>query len=315
MSRAFDPVQLGSIEVFCKAAELGGFTAAAEALGLTPASVSRSIARLEARLGVRLFVRTTRSVRLTSDGELYRTQCQQALDQIAEAERALTGRQSVPAGLLRVSVGTVYGHHRLVPLLPGFRAAFPEVELEVNVSNRNVDFVEDGYDLAIRLGEPRDSRLVARKLEDATVGIFASPAYLARRGHPRSLDDLRQHELIQFVLPSTGRPMPWIVRNAAGEDVDVVFRSRQRVHDDVLAGVGWAAAGGGLFQIYHFVARDLVRTGQLVEVLPASGGRSRPFYVLYPQNRHLSARVRAFVDYLTQAVAAVPTLHASPQPP
>lgn len=304
MARTLNPVQLGSIELFCKAADLGGFTAAAERLGLTPASVSRSIARLEARLGVRLFVRTTRSVRLTSDGELYRAQCQQALDQIAEAERALTGQQSVPSGRLRVSVGTVYGHHRLVPMLPAFSARYPGVEIELNVSNRNIDFVEDGYDLAIRLGEPRDSRLVARKLEDASVGVFASPQYLRRHRRPRSVDDLRGHELIQFVLPSTGRPMPWIFRGAAGEDLDFVFDSRCRVHEDVLAAVGWAAAGGGLFQTYHFVARDLVGAGHLVEVLQSAAGRSRPFYVLYPQSRHLSARVRAFVDHLTGAVDA-----------
>ncbi|WP_290436709.1 LysR family transcriptional regulator, partial [Aeromonas caviae] len=161
MSRAFDPVQLGTIELFCKAAELGSFTATAQVLGVTPASVSRSIQRLEARLGVKLFHRTTRSVRLTHDGELYREQCQQALEQIAEAERAITGRQRPPRGMLRISVGTVYAHHRLVPLLPGFMAAYPEVELELNVSNRNIDFVEDGYDLAIRLGEPRDGRIIA----------------------------------------------------------------------------------------------------------------------------------------------------------
>jgi DNA-binding transcriptional LysR family regulator len=256
---------------------------------------------LETRLGVRLFTRTTRSVRLTSDGALYHAQCQQALEQIAEAERAITGQQSEPKGLLRVSVGTVYGHHRLVPLLPAFMAAYPGVEVELNVSNRNIDFVEDGYDLAIRQGEPRDSRLVARKLEDASVGVFGSPAYLKRHGKPKTLDQLRQHALIQFVLPSTGRPMPWIFRGDNGEDVDFTFKSRQRVHEDVLAGLGWAAAGGGLFQIYHFVARDAVRSGQLVEVMQAAGGRSRPFYVLYPQNRHLSARVRAFVDYLAKA--------------
>ncbi|MBH9579504.1 LysR family transcriptional regulator [Inhella proteolytica] len=302
MRRTFDPVQLGSIELFCKAAEVGSFTAAAEHLGLTPASVSRSIARLEARLGVRLFTRTTRSVRLTADGELYQAQCQQALDQIAEAERAITGRQTVPKGLLRISVGTVYGHHRLVPLLPGFMAAYPGVEVELNVSNRNIDFIEDGYDLAIRLGEPRDSRLVARKLEDAPVGLFAAPQYLKRRGRPKSIDDLRQHDLIQFVLPSTGRPMPWILRDADGHEIDYAFKSRQRVHEDVLAGLGWAAAGGGLFQIYHFVARPLVEAGQLVEVLRPAGGRTRPFYVLYPHNRHLSARVRAFVEYLVRVV-------------
>lgn len=304
MSRQFDPVQLGSIELFCKAAELGSFTAAAELLGVTPASVSRSISRLETRLGVRLFTRTTRSVRLTSDGELYRTECQQALEQIAEAERAITGQQSEPKGVVRVSVGTIYGHHRLVPLLPGFMASYPGVEVELNVSNRNIDFVEDGYDLAIRLGEPRDSRLVARKLEEATVGVFGAPDYLRRRGTPRTLEELAAHDLIQFVLPSTGRPMPWIFRSAAGEDIDFSFKSRQRVHEDVLAGVGWAIAGGGLFQVYHFVAREAVRAGQLIEVMQGAGGRSRSFHVLYPQNRHMSARVRAFVDYLSKAVGA-----------
>lgn len=106
-----------------------------------------------------------------------------------------------------------------------------------------------------RLGEPRDSRLVSRQLEEATAGIFGAPAYLRRRGKPKTLDELRQHDLIQFVVPSTGRPMRWILRTPDGEDIDFSFKSRQCVHEDVLAGVGWAAAGGGLFQIYHFVSR------------------------------------------------------------
>lgn len=301
MSRAFDAFQLGSIELFCKAAELGSFTAAAEILGVTPASVSRSIKRLEARLGVRLFNRTTRSVRLTHDGELYREQCQQALDQIAEAERAITGQQRYPKGVLRISVGTVYAHHRLVPLLPGFMAAYPDVEVELNVSNRNIDFVEDGYDLAIRLGEPRDSRVIARKLEDASVGVFCSPAYASQHSPPQTLDDLKQHAVIQFIMPSTGRPFPWIFFDEQGEKKEIVVNSRQRLLDDVLAGAGWAMAGGGLFQIYHFVVADAVAQGRLIEVMQQFGGRTRPFYVLYPQNRHLSARVRAFVDYLLAA--------------
>jgi len=303
MARVFDPVQLGSIELFCKAAELGGFTAAAEALGVTPASVSRSIARLENRLGVRLFVRTTRQVRLTSDGEVYRSECQQALDQIADAERVITGHQRTLAGQLRISVGTVYAHYRLVPLLPAFTARHPGIEIELDVANRNVDFVEEGYDLAVRLGEPPDSGLVARKLEDAGVGIYAAPGYLARHGTPQSLEALHDHRLIQFLRPSTGRPLPWLFRNDAGEDIEWTFRSRQRVLDDVLAAVGWALAGGGLCQIYHFVVQESVQAGRLVEVLPAYGGRSRPFHVLYPRNRHLSARVRAFVDHLASSIA------------
>lgn len=306
MSRQFERMELGSIELFCRAAELGSFTAAAELLGVTPASVSRSIARLEARLGVRLFNRTTRRVRLTDDGEQYRAQCQQALDQIAEAERAITGQQQSPKGILRISVGTVYGHHRLVPLLPAFMAAYPDVEVEINVSNRNIDFAAEGYDLAIRLGEPRNSGLVARKLEDASVGAFASPAYLARRGLPRTLADLASHDLIQFVLPSTGRPMPWVLRAPDGRAIDHVFKSRHRLHEDVLAGLNWAIAGGGLFQIYHFVAREALAAGSLVEVMQEMGGRTRPFYILYPRNRHLAARVRTFVDYLLREVRRAP---------
>lgn len=296
--RTFDPVQLSSIELFCKAAELGSFTAAAESLGLTPASVSRSIKRLEERLGVRLFSRSTRRIRLTNEGELYWQECQRALEQIAEVERAITGNQKVPSGLLRISVGTLYANYRLLPLLPRFTKAYPQIDLELSISNKVVDFVEEGFDLAIRLGIPRDSRLIAHKLEDAPVGIFGTPDYLARRGVPATLEDLAAHDCIQFVLPSTGRPMPWIFKDREGKNIDFTFRSRLRVLDDALGCISWTSAGGGLFQIYHFIAEPAVQRGELVEVLQEHGGRSRQFSILYPQNRHLSARVRAFVDFM-----------------
>ncbi|MFT3849154.1 MAG: LysR family transcriptional regulator [Propionivibrio sp.] len=296
--RTFDPVQLNSIEQFCKAAEFGSFTAAAEFLGLTPASVSRSISRLEARLGVRLFTRTTRQIRLTGEGELYRQECQRALEQIAEAERAITGNQKVPSGVLRISVGTLYANFRLMPVLPRFAEMYPQIELDLSLSGHNIDFVEEGYDLAIRLGVPRDSRLIAHKLEDASVGIFAAPEYLARRGVPQTIAELDAHDCIQFILPSTGRPMPWIVTDEHGAPQDMALRSRLRVLDDALGCVSWARAGGGLAQTYHFIADEAVARGELVEVLQRYGGRSRQFSILYPQNRHLSARVRAFVDFL-----------------
>jgi DNA-binding transcriptional LysR family regulator len=303
MARTFDPVQLGSIELFCKAADLGSFTAAAEALGLTPAAVSRSIARLETRLGVRLFARTTRSIRLTTDGALYKAECQQALEQIAQAEQAITGQQQRPSGLLRVSAPTTYAHHRLLPLLPKFQKAYPEVQIELSLANRNIDFVEDGIDVAIRRGQPPDSRLVARPLEDATVGVFASPAYLRRNGTPKTTGELPMRDCIQFILPSTGRPVPWVFRETDGRDIDLQFSSPWRVLDDVLGCLSWAKAGGGLCQIYHFAAQPALDSGELVEVLKKFGGRSWPFWVLYPQNRHLSARVRAFVDFLVASVS------------
>jgi DNA-binding transcriptional LysR family regulator len=303
MTRTFDPVQLGSIELFCKAAELHGFTNAAQALGVTPAAVSRSVSRLEARLGVRLFVRTTRQMRLTDAGRAYFEECQQAMAQIDNAERALAGEQREAAGLLRISVPTTYAHFCLLPQLPAFMAAHPKIRLECNVSNRNIDFVEAGYDLAIRLGTPDDSRLVARKLVDATLGVFASPHYLQQHGTPHTLTELRAHACIEFVLPSTGRGMPWLFVDN-GQPVDFAFEGRMRVQDEVLAAVTYAAAGGGLFQIYHFIADRCVEAGRLVEVLKPFAGRERPFSMLYPQNRHLSAKVRAFVDFFAAAAPA-----------
>lgn len=302
MARSFDPMQLGSIELFCKAAELSSFTAAAQALGITPAAVSRSVARLEARLGARLFVRSTRQIRLTDDGRSYFEQCEQALAQIEQAGRVVSGRQGEPSGTLRISVPTTYAHHRLFALLPDFQAAHPKLKVEISVSNRNIDFVEEGFDLAIRLGAPADSRLVARPLEEAALGVFASPAYLKRRGAPSHPDGLLQHDCIPFVLPRTGRAVQWLFRED-GVDTERSVDGPVRVLDDVLGCVNHARAGGGLCQIYHFIADAAVRSGELKEVLQPFGGRSRPFTILYPHNRHVAPRVRAFVDFVVAKVS------------
>jgi len=301
-----DSVQLGSIEQFCKAAELGSFTAAAEFFGVTPAAVSRSISRLERRLGVRLFSRTTRSMKVTDEGALFWKECQLALDQIAEAERAITGAQVVPSGLLRISVSAAYGTYRLLPLMPKFTEAYPQIEIELSISDKIIDFVEEGFDLAIRLGIQRDSRLVAYTLEDASLGVFAAPDYLAKKGRPISLDDLDAHDCIQYISPNTGRPMQWLFKGEKGDEIDRPVRSRMRILNDALGCVAWVNAGGGLYQTYRFAAAGAVKRGDLVEVLQDYAGRSRPFSILYPQNRHLSAKVRAFVDFLRSTVSAHP---------
>jgi DNA-binding transcriptional LysR family regulator len=302
MKRHFDDVLLGSIELFCFAAELGSFTAAATAVGVTPAAVSRSVARLEARLGVRLFVRTTRQIRLTDGGRLYYEQCRQALSQLTDAERQVTGGQARPAGALRISAPTPYAHHRLLPLVPLFRERYPEVTLDIHVSNRNIDFADEGYDLAIRGRAPADSNLIARKLEDAELVLVAAPAYLARAGTPQSLDDLQRHDCIQFDLPSTGKRIAWPF-HVDGAQVDVVTHGGVCCSEDVLGIVTLARAGAGLVQTYRFiVAEDLAR-GELVELLPQHGGTSRPFILLYPHARHLSLRVRTFVDFLVERLA------------
>lgn len=310
MQRHFDDMQLGSIELFVLAGEQGSFTAAAAVAGVTPAAVSRSISRLEERLGVRLFVRTTRQIRLTDGGRAYFEQCRQALSQLVEAEREVTGRQAAPAGRLRISVPTPYAHYRLLARLAAFRQLYPEVQVEVHISNRNIDFAEEGYDLAIRGRAPQDSTLIARLLEDSPLVLVASPAYLARRGTPQSLegaDGLARHDCIQFVLPSTGRLVPWsFLRD--GQPLEMVMDDAIVCADDFLGLNTLALHGGGITQTYRFTVERELASGELVEVLPQHAGTARPFYLIYPHARHLSLRVRSLVDFLLQPHGPSPAL-------
>ncbi len=291
---------LGSIELFCLAAEAGSFTAAAQVAGVTPAAVSRSISRMEERLGVRLFTRTTRSVRLTEGGRSYFEQCRQALTQLTEAQREVMGKQQEPAGTLRISIPTTYAHHRILPLLPAFRARYPAVKVEVHISNRNIDFVEEGYDLAIRVRVLPDSGLIARHLENAALVLIASPGYLQQAGTPQVLGDLQQHECIQFELPSSGRRIAWLFKDADGKEQELLADGSYCCSDDVLGGVTLAKNGAGLFQTYRFIVENELANGSLVEVLKPFAGRSRPFTLLYPHGRHVPLRLKAFVDFLLE---------------
>lgn len=300
MTRHFDDLQLGSIEMFCLAAELSSFTAAANAAGVTPAAVSRSVSRLEARLGIRLFVRSTRHIRLSDEGRAYFEQVRPAIAQLVDAERQVGGQGA--AGRLRISLPTPYAHYRVLPLLPAFRDKYPNVDVHVHISNRNVDFADDGYDLSVRGRAPDDSALIARKLEDAELVVVGAPEYLRRRGTPQALEDLAAHDCIQFDRPSSGRRIPWTFQ-VDGEAVDIVTDGAYGTGEDVLGGVTLARAGAGLFQTYRFVVEDDLREGRLIEVLQQHGGSTRPFVLLYPHARHVSRRVRAFVDFLIDKLA------------
>lgn len=299
MTRYFDDLQLGSIELFCLAAETGSFTAAANEAGITPAAVSRSVARLEERLGVRLFVRTTRQMRLTDDGRHYFEQCRQALTQLVDAERAVSGGQSIASGRLRISVPTPYAHYRLFPRLPEFRRRYPQVQVDIHVSNRNIDFTGEGYDLAIRGRDPADSSLVARRLEEVENVVVATPDYLARAGTPQAPEDLAQHECIQFELPSTGRCVPWTFR-VNGRPVEIETPGSLTVLEDYLATATLAKCGGGLMQAYRFTVQQELDAGTLVEVLKDYGGTTRPFLLIYPHARHVPSRVRAFIEFMLE---------------
>lgn len=293
------------VELFCAVVEAGSFTAAARALGLTPAAISRAIAKHEAALGALLFRRTTRSMQLTDEGRAYFERCREGLALLEAAERAVAEGESSPRGVVRVSAPTTYGHHRLGRFIAAFVARYPEVDVELHVENRNVDFVTEGYDLAIRMGELGDSSLVARRLEDAAVGVFASPDYVARRGKPRAVEDLERHVLLGFVRPSTGRVLPWIFRERSGEPFEIAPRASLRAAGDPLACVTLARAGAGLVQCFRFLVEAELASSALVEVLPKFAHRTRPFTLLQPPGAHarrLTARL--FADELVAFVGA-----------
>lgn len=250
-------------------------------------------------MGTRLFVRTTRSIRLTESGRAYFEQCRQALTQLVEAEREVMGKQLEPTGELRISIPTTYGHYRILPLLSRFRERHPGVKIDIHLSNRNIDFVGEGYDLAIRVRAQPDSTLIARHLEDARLVVIANPEYLARVGTPQSLADLGKHDCIQFELPSSGRRISWLFTEN-GKEREILAEGNYCCSDDVLGGVTLAKHGAGLFQTYRFIVERELEEGTLVEVLQDFAGRSRPITLLYPHGRHVPLRLRAFIDFLME---------------
>ena len=290
--RRFD--HLADLEIFVTVVETGSLTAGAVALGTTPSVVSRALVRLETRLGCQLLRRTTRRLGLTDAGRLYLEQAKGAFGLIDDAERAIqqTGAQIV--GRIRLSVPSTYGHHRLPAHLARFMAQHPGVRVDVNITNRNVDLIAEGYDFAVRLGILKDSGLVARKLEEAPLGLFAAPDYLERMGTPSCLAELKTHRCILFLIPSTGRAIPWQLREA-DVDIDWMPDAAVEVTDDPLGVVSLAESGIGICQAYDFIVADRLARGTLVEILPELRGRTRSFSLIYAPHKTLTAAAKAFI--------------------
>lgn len=295
MSRKFD--HLADVEAFVATVEHGSLTAGAVALSTTASVISRAIARLETRLGSQLLRRTTRRLSLTDAGRLYLEESRKAFSLIDDAERSIQGREGEVSGRVRLSVPTTYAHHRLAPMLQRFAMRHPAVQVDLDISNRNVDLVADGFDLAIRLGHLPDSGLVARRLEDGEICLVASPAYLRAAGTPASVHDLAAHRCLPFTMPSTGRTAPWVFRDA-GHDIEWTAPNHWTVSGDVLGVVTMAEHGIGICQTYEFIVRERLDRGALVEVLPHLRGRSRPFSLIYAPHRGLSAASRALIEVL-----------------
>jgi len=291
---------LPNLEAFCRTFETGSFSKAAQVSGVTPQATSRSVARLEQALGITLFRRTTRSLSPTPAARDYYDRCARALALLSDGERQLEKRGGVAEGQVRISVPTTYGHHRLLPALASFAERYPKIKVDIGVSNQNVDLVRGGFDLAIRRGTIRDKTLVARKLGDFSLGVYGSSAYIARAGIPKSLDDLAHHECVTFVMPSSGRALPWSF--AGGKSF--VPAARYRCMEDVLGVLSLAKSGLGLVQVFDFLVEEPLQRGALVEVLAHLRGPGRSFSLVYPKPVKPTPAVRAMIDFIVQHAGA-----------
>lgn len=284
------------MQAFVAVVDGGSFVAAAEQLRISKAAVSRVVMQLEARLGARLLQRTTRRLSLTEAGETYYARCRQILADLDEAE-GLVGEVTLQAtGRLRVNAPLSFGVSRLAALWPEFMARHPGLELEVDLSDRLVDLVEEGYDMAIRITRPRDSSLVHRPLGKTRVLLCAAPAYLARRGIPASVAELAAHDTIVYTYAPGGDT--WHFETASGQGA-VTVRPRLRANNGETCRAA-ALAGLGITQQPDFLVRDYLAAGSLVEVLPDTGSRELGIYAVYPSRKHLSIKVRALADFLVE---------------
>jgi DNA-binding transcriptional LysR family regulator len=277
---------------FVSVAEQGGFTLAARQLGVSVAQVSRQVAQLEDRLQAKLLLRTTRQVRLTELGEIYYRHCRQLLDNLYEAELALGRHQAQPQGLLRITAPVSYGESRIAPLVNDFMVRYPALEVTLNLTNQLLDLVHDGYDLAIRLGHLKDSSLVARRLAGRVPYVCASPAYTAHRGMPNSLSELARHTCLlgngdEWHFTLDARPYSVRVRGL------LKCNSGHALVDAALKGIG-------IVQLPDYYVSDHLAAGRLIELLPELRAPEEGIWALYPQNRHLSPKVRLLVDYLAE---------------
>lgn len=290
----------GEIEVFVRVVDLGGFSSAARAFNMTPSAVSKLVARLESRLGARLLNRSTRKLQLTAEGATFYERGLRILEDMAAAEREVAAGAE-PQGRLRVNSNVPFGLHYLLPLLPGFLADYPNIKVDIALTDRVVDLIEERADVAIRTGPLRESRLIARKLGDSRMMVVAAPDYLAKHGEPRTLADLDRHNQLGFCF--TRHLEGWSFADDKGKSRTIALSGNALVSDgEALRQLALAGLGLARLSSFH-ITRD-VEAGRLVAVLEAfNPGDIETMYAVYiGQGGHLPARVRAFLDYLAQHV-------------
>lgn len=300
---------LGALNAFVQAADARSFTEAATQLGVSPSAVGKAIARLEERLSVRLFHRSTRSVTLTPEGTLFLERCRRIFCEIEAAEAELVQSQEAPRGKLRVSLPMA--GMLLMPTLAAFMRAYPEVEIDLDFSDRMVDVIGEGFDAVVRTGEIGDSRLMTRQLGTFHPYLVASPAYVEKHGMPTQAQDLEHHHCLHHRFPSTGKLEPWpLVLNGVALDVDVPVTAVSNALEPL---IHLAEEGLGIACLPDFTVRRQMREGTLVPVLENRLRRCGTYRILWPSSRHLAPKLRVFVDFM--AANLFPTNGGSSNPP
>ncbi len=292
--------RIGAMQAFTRVVERRSFAQAASDLGLPRSRASEAVQQLERHLGVRLLARTTRRVTPTAEGEDYYRRCLPILSAIDDADAAAA--RTVPVGPLRIDVHSRFAQQYLLPGLPGFLERYPNVQLHIGEGDRLIDLVAEGVDCAIRVGKPADSALVGRKLGALAEGTFASPAYLARHGVPKSPDDLDGHRMIGFVSTATRAVMPLEFQVDRG--VRMVSLPVSITVSAAATNASLARLGFGLVQVPRYRVAHELETGRLVEVLADHPPTDSPVYLLYLEGRQLSPRVRIFIEWATTKIAA-----------
>lgn len=293
--------KLSGLLAFVKTADLGSFVAAGRALEISASAVGKSVARLEQEVGVRLLQRSTRRIQLTEEGRLFHERCRPILDDLNDAQAMLSQAREEPRGRLRVSAPIV-GYKFLLPVIPDFLDRYPAVELDINFSDRSVDLIAEGVDVAIRSGDLPDSRLVSRPLNEFRLLLCASPAYLARCGTPKLVRDLEGHSTIRFRHPDSGKVLDWPMLHPAVDGIPqlktvLACNNMEAVLDATLRGLGISCMPD--FLVDNLLA-DRRLQSILEECLEDVGGQ---FKALWPSSRHLSPKVRVFVDHLGEWLA------------
>ncbi len=294
--------QIQSMRVFARVVEAGTFTKAAESLDLPKGTVTKLVQRLEERLKVKLLNRTTRRVIVTPEGAAYYERATRLLNDLDDMEATLGNAQANPSGRVRIDVGASVARHIIIPALPGFFARYPDIQLDLGVSDRPVDLISENVDCVLRAGDLQEQSLVARRIGNMQLVTIASPAYVKRHGLPKHPSELETDKFrtVNYFSARGGRPYPHEYHKD-GEMLEINGRYQVSVNESNAQLVA-VLSGLGIGQSTRFSAAPFLKTGELVEVLPEWSRPALPIYVVYPPNRHLSAKVRAFVDWAAEVM-------------